>query len=314
MAKKKKWLLRKVNKLKAILNSLRKREVTMPNNALTAINEIVSFGTNDLKGYGTKYLNRINAVGEQLEYYIKDAVAGSFKLPLSQKPAHYTKIFSYLGNQNNPPDMIIKNGDAFEIKKIESPFASLALNSSPPKDVLRYSDNRITNACRGCESVPWKEKELFYVIGNPEKGILKYLFFIQGTCYAANHDVYDKVHEPLKKEIDSTLDSLNLEKGKTVELGKVKKVDPLGITELRIRGMWNIDNPLSVFKSMCSIKSGAKFYLFALMKKDKFNSFPKEDIRKIESNKALTVSDVKISDPNNPARQIEAKLITYIQK
>ena len=314
MANKRKWILRKVNKLKTILNSLRKKEEKMPNNALTAISEIAAFGSNDLKEYATKYLIRINATGEQLECYIKDAIAGSFKLPPSQKPAHYTKIFSYLGNQNNPPDMVIKNSDAFEIKKIENPFASLALNSSPPKDVLRATDKRILDACRKCESLPWKEKDLFYVIGNAKKGTINYLFFVQGTCYAANHDVYDKVHEPLKLEIDSTLSSLELDKVKTVELGKVKRVDPLGITELRIRGMWNIDNPLSVFKNMCSIKGEGKFYMFALMKKDKFYSFPKEDIKKIESNKALIVSDVKIPDPNNPAKMLDAKLIIYIQK
>ena len=70
---------------------------------------------------------------------------------------------------------------------------------------------------------------------------------MQGTCYAANHEVYEKVHEPIKKEVDSVLDSLGLEKAETVELGKVKRVDPLGITELRIRGMWSIENPLKVF-------------------------------------------------------------------
>lgn len=286
----------------------------MTNNILRAILNIVSFGNTNLKSYASTYLSRVNAVGEQLEFYIKDAIASSFKLPVAKKQALYSQVFSYLGNQNNPPDMIIKNSDAYEIKKIETPFASLALNSSPPKNRLRSDDIRITGACRKCESLAWKEKDLFYVIGNAKGGIVKSLFFIQGTCYAADHSVYDKVHEPIKKEIDSVLDSLGLEKGETVELGKVKKVDPLGITELRIRGMWSIENPLNVFENLCKLEDENKFHLFALIRKEKYLSFPKEDIKELETNKEISVKDVKIPEPNNPAKLVEAKLITYKQK
>lgn len=286
----------------------------MTGNILKAILNIAEFGNNDLKSYASTYLNRINAVGEQLEFYIKDAIATSFKLSQAQKQTTHSKIFSYLGNQNNPPDMIIKNSDAFEIKKIETPFASLALNSSPPKNKLRAEDIRITDACRNCENLAWKEKDLFYVIGNVSGGVVKSLFFIQGTCYAADHKIYDKVHEPIKQEVDRVLDSLELEKGETVELGKVKKVDPLGITELRIRGMWSIENPLSVFEKLCPIEDGNRLHLFALIRKDKYVSFSKEDIRALESNKNISVKNVKIRDPNNPAKLIEAKLITYRQK
>ncbi len=208
----------------------------MAHNVLTAISNIVAFANTDLKSYASTYLIRINAVGEQLEFYIKDALATSFKLPQAKKQAAYSQVFSYLGNQNNPPDMIIKDSDAFEIKKIESFTAALALNSSPPKDRLRADDIRITEACRKCEQLAWKEKDLFYVVGNAKGGVVRSLFFIHGTCYAAEHKVYDKVHEPIKTKINSVLDSLGLEKGETVELGKVRKVDPLGITELRIRG------------------------------------------------------------------------------
>jgi len=286
----------------------------MADNILRAILNIAAFGNNDLRSYASTYLNRINAVGEQLEFYIKDAIATSFKLPQAQKQAAYSKVFCYLGNQNNPPDVIIKNSDAFEIKKIESPFAALALNSSPPKDKLRAEDIRITDACRRCEPLAWKEKDLFYVVGNAKGGIVKSLFFIQGTCYAADHQVYDKVHEPIKREVDKVLDSLGLEKGETVELGKVKKVDPLGITELRIRGMWSIENPLSVFEDLCPVEDSNKLNLFALMRKEKYLSFPKEDIKELEANKNISVKDVTIRNPNNPAKLIEAKLITHRQK
>ena len=103
----------------------------MANNILQAILNIASYKNNDLKSYASTYLNRINAVGEQLEFYIKDAIASSFKLSQNKKEEEYSKVFSWLGNQNHPPDIIIKNGDAFEIKKIESLKSALALNSSP---------------------------------------------------------------------------------------------------------------------------------------------------------------------------------------
>ncbi len=285
----------------------------MANNILKAILNIASYKNNDLKSYASTYLNRINAVGEQLEFYIKDAIASSFKLSQSKKEEEYSKIFSWLGNQNHPPDIIIKNSDAFEIKKIESLKSALALNSSPPKNKLLADDIRITADCKKCDGGNWKEKELFYVIGNAKGGIVNYLFFVHGTCYAAEHKVYEKVHEPIKKEVDSVLDSLGLEKGETVELGKVKRVDPLGITELRIRGMWSIENPINVFKELCKLEDN-KFHLFAILKKEKYLSYPKEDIKEIEGNSDISVKDVKIKDPNNPAKLMEAKLITFVIK
>ncbi|HZK10770.1 MAG TPA: NgoPII family restriction endonuclease [Atribacterota bacterium] len=286
----------------------------MANNILSAINNIVSFGTYDLKSYASTYLIRINAVGEQLEFYIKDAIANSLKLPQDEKETVYAKVFSYLGNQNNPPDMIIKNSDAFEVKKIESPRSSLALNSSPPKNKLLSSDIRITNICRNCEANVWTEKDLFYVIGHAIKGKIKYLFFMHGRCYAADHIIYDKIHSPIKEEVDLIIDSLGFEKGRTVEIGKVKRVDPLGITELRIRGMWQIQNPLMVYKNFCKIEDNDKFHLFALMRKDKFDTFPEDDSKNLEANKDISVKDIKIKDPNNPAKMIEAKLISFKER
>ncbi len=285
----------------------------MGNNILRAILNIASYKNNDLKSYASTYLIRINATGEQLEFYIKDAIASSFRLPQNKKEEEYLKVFSWLGNQNHPPDIIIKNSDAFEIKKIESLKSDLSLNSSSPKDKLLAKDIRITADCKKCDNGNWIEKELFYVIGNAKKGVVNYIFFVHGTCYAADHSVYEKVYQPIKKEIDSALDSLGLEKGDTKELGKVKRVDPLGITKLRIRGMWTIENPLKVFKDSCKLENN-KFHLFAILTKEKYLSYPKEDIKEIESNKFTSVKDVKIKDPNNPAKLLEAKLITFVIK
>ena len=161
----------------------------------------------------------------------------------------------------------------------------------------------------------WKleRKRTFYVIGNAKNGAIKYLFFVQGTCYAANHEIYENVHAPIKKEVDSVLDSLGLEKGNTVELGKVKRIDPLGITELRIRGMWGIKNPIEVFDYVAPIDKTADFFINAIMLKDKYLSFPEKDRKNLEelTGDKFSIRDIKIKSPNNPAKLLEAKLIRF---
>jgi len=281
----------------------------MPN-ILTAIANIASFKENNLKDYATKYLIRINAVGDRLEFYIEDAIAGTFKKKQQEKKKEYNKVFSYQGSQNHPPDDIIKNGDAFEIKKIEGLKNSIALNSSPPKSTLLSSDPRITAECRNCER-NWKEKDIFYVVGSVKNNIIKYLFFVQGKCYAADHFVYKNLHAPLKKEISSVLKAKKLQGKKTVELGGVKNVDPLGVTSLRIRGMWNIENPISIFSNIINFDVNKGFSVFALMEKKKYESFPSKDRKNIEKNKDISVQDAKIKNPNNPKELIDAKLISF---
>jgi hypothetical protein len=59
---------------------------------LTAIRNISEFKTNDLRNYFTTYAIRINAVGEQLEYYVKDAISGSFR-STKEEPDRYKGIF-----------------------------------------------------------------------------------------------------------------------------------------------------------------------------------------------------------------------------
>ena len=93
----------------------------------------------------------------------------------------------------------------------------------------------------------------------------------------------------------------------TNEIAKVKKVDPLGITDLRVRGMWGIKHPSKVFEYITTKIS--KPHIKALMLKEKFNSF---DINsRNELSKKCNIKEVKIQDPNNPANLLEAILIEY---
>ena len=71
------------------------------------------------KGVDNK--NRANSMGDSLENYIKDLFSNSFESKtIEDKLVKHSDTFSYLGNNSNPPDAILKNGDAIEIKKIES--------------------------------------------------------------------------------------------------------------------------------------------------------------------------------------------------
>jgi hypothetical protein len=283
----------------------------MPQNILNAIRNIAEFGSNDLRNYSSTYLIRINAVGEQLEYYVKDAICGSFTFGQQDREERYRQIFSLLGNQNNPPDAIIRGGDAFEIKKIQSPSSSIALNSSPPKDRLHRDDPRVTDACRRCEGGNWDTKDMFYVIGSTVESKIRYLLFVHGRCYSAEREVYERVATPLKEGIEDMIQTLGIEGGsETVELGRINRVDPLGITNLRVRGMWMIENPVKVFSYVNPIDDKKTFCLAALMLKAKFDSFPQEEIDAIKSDNRIQATIAKIKNPNNPAELIDAELIT----
>ena len=119
--------------------------------------------------------NRANNMGEGLEGFIKDAFANTFNETDEQtKLETFSSVYSYSGNKNNPPDLILQNSDAIEIKKLESRNTAIALNSSYPKAKLFANSTMITTTCRACET--WVEKDMLYAIGNVPKNTnqLKY--------------------------------------------------------------------------------------------------------------------------------------------
>jgi len=63
--------------------------------------------------------NRANNMGEGLESFIKDAFANTFDETNEQtKLEIFSRVYAYSGNKNNPPDLILQNSDAIEIKKL----------------------------------------------------------------------------------------------------------------------------------------------------------------------------------------------------
>ena len=252
--------------------------------------------------------NRINNVGDALENYIKDAYSGLLhvNLPDGEKDTMYSKVFSWLGNSSNPPDSMLRGGDGIEVKKIQSLSGGIALNSSSPKNKLHAIDTRVAMGAKNAE--PWVEKDIVYVIGSVINQDLKRLWLIYGDCYAASKEIYDKMANAIAEGVNQVPD---IEFQETNELGRVNKVDPLGITALRVRGMWHIDNPSRVYSDLVSNTTNRQFYL--LMREEKYQSFPTEDRLELE-NISLTGYNnqlIEIRDPDNPANLIQARFIKY---
>jgi hypothetical protein len=282
----------------------------MSSNILNAIKNISDLKNNNLSNYFESYSTKIETTRQQIGYYLKDAISGTSKSSKEKKPkTRYKETFSYLGNKNSPPDFIIKDGDAFVIKKNQTVKSGLILGNSPPKDCLTWNDPWILKNCRKVDGGQWNKKDIFYVTCMIEKDKIKYLYFIQGQCLVADKEVYEKTILGLKKTIDSYLKSEGLEKPLTSGLGKINKLDPLGVTTLRIRDVWKIQNPIKIFSDIYEYNRKQEFTMIAIMLRNKFNSFPKKDIQKLLSDKLIEVKDEKIKNPNDPSEMIDAKLI-----
>ncbi len=275
------------NILKAILNFAKNKDISIVDH------------------YKSK--NKIQATGDILEYYIKDLFCDSIHLSKEDKDKTYTQFFSYLGNTNNPPDFILKNSDAVEVKKLESNSNSIALNSSFPKNKLYSNDPLINKACKECED-KWIEKDLIYTIGNINKtNEIQSLWFLYGDCYAADYATYQKIKDFIANGINSMQ---GVEFSETQELGRINKVDPLGITYFRIRGMWGIEHPNKVFSYL---EGSNNNILNSIILENKYMSFPEKDRKEIEDSPTISIKNIEIKNPNNPAQLLKAKYI-FIRK
>jgi hypothetical protein len=270
---------------------------------------IVNIANNPVVAIRNHYTgrNRANNVGEALEMFVKDAFANTIQeQDIQVKNTRYNQVFSWLGNQNHPPDIMIRQGDAIEVKKTQSPNSDLALNSSYPKSNIQSNSNMITQECRTCEN--WTEKDLIYCVGHTTDDSIKSLWMVYGNIYAAKHETYQIIKQ---KITDGIKEIPNVELAETNELGRVNRVDPLGITNLRIRGMWQIQNPRRVFNYLHT--TGDNFELVAVVPTNKYNSFPTDSKNRIENlgNPNLSIANVQVKDPNNPANLMDAKLIIF---
>ena len=96
--------------------------------------------------------NRATNVGDGLEVFVKDAFSNTIAtIDKVDKINKYSEIYSYEGSQTRPPDLMIKGGDAIEVKKTETISSELQLNSSHPKSKMISTSHLINKHCRECE-------------------------------------------------------------------------------------------------------------------------------------------------------------------
>ena len=276
-------------------------------NIVNAIINIVNNPIIHLKEY-YKSNNRAQNMGYALEEYVKDVFAGTFSDDENVRNQKLSEVFSYLGNASNPPDAMLRGGDAIEVKKLEG-YSGIPLNSSYPKHTLKATNSKISSACRNAEE--WTEKDIIYVIGTAKGGkTLNSLCMIYGLDYCASDECYKGLEDNIKDGIER-IENIELEKSN--ELGHINRVDPLGITYMRIRGMWGIDNPWKVFSYVHKRDNSKEFSFMSIINEIKWSSFDNTD--KLEAlagiKEGLTIKDVYVKDPDNPAKLNKAKLIVF---
>ncbi|EGD71803.1 MAG: Type II site-specific deoxyribonuclease, partial [Candidatus Parvarchaeum acidiphilum ARMAN-4_'5-way FS'] len=262
------------------------------------------FSTN--KGaYGTS----INNWGAYLEDFIAAAFSGSLLInDIKKRQELKEKAFCYSGSQNLPPDLMLRNGGpAIEVKKHASDTGGLSLNSSPPRQTLRKEDKRIASAARTAEY--WEERKIIYAIGTipGSNNIIKSIQLVYGDCFAASHEFYDKVEGIIREQLEGAGSESPVEKYEGNELGRMNAVDPLKATYLRVRGMWEIKNPLRIFKEegIADYSLSKGFTLLAMAKKAEFGKLSKESPEALAKLKTYAdIKDIKIINPDNTAQRL----------
>lgn len=181
--------------------------------------------------------NRISLDGKPLENFVRSLFVSV--------GADEREVFSYQGSANNPPDAMLRGGDAIEIKKVETLGSTIPLNSSFPKQSLIRDDPMITKACRDSEN--WTEKDIIYTIGYVKDQEVRAIWFVYGDCYAADKRRYQKYAQAIS---DAVIRNDPEKCTVTKELGRITKLDPTERTNLRVRGMWEIVTPVKAFSEL----------------------------------------------------------------
>jgi hypothetical protein len=276
-------------------------------NVLTAIHNIIAgrrFAVLDQASSS----NRINRQGEPFEVFIRRALAGDFVSESETELAKKTQaVFSYASHDSSPPDLMIRGGDAIEIKKFESFANTIQLNSSYPKAVLRSDYPLLSAECRKCED--WKQKDLVYILAVIKAKKIQELWFVDGATYVASREVYESVFERIKASVHST-EGLSI---KDSELGRVTRIDPLNRTQLRIRGMWLIEHPRVAFAELFSSAKSAGFRLYGVMRQEKYQQLLAQEPMLETSLKqaGCVISPKNVLDPNNRARVLEVATLQF---
>lgn len=235
-------------------------------NTLTAIINIIDLDCFALTAKTThlNQQNRVNSEGDMLEDYVLDAYANTFALDGQARDTVLQTVFSYLRNSSTPPDAMLRGGDAIEVKKFKTiSNADLPLNSSYPKDKFHSNNQSLTETCRTCEQ--WTEKDMVYCVGHLMALNIKRLWLVYGDCFCADEAIYQRIANTITTGLNQIP---GITTSPTDELARVNGVDTLRRTNLRVRGMWTINNPNKRVMGLIPMESFANFWNSVMLVSD----------------------------------------------
>ena len=291
-----------------------------------ALKDLIEKGYNwtEYETLGKGGLNRAQAQGSHLEDIVKDILCGISANDAKGRQELLDKYLVFQGAANNPPDAMYRGGnlgDAFEVKKSENKSnGSLDLNSSHPYSHLTNDLSRVAQKAKDCE--PWERRDIFYVMGNVVTREPKnnWIWFVQGSIFSADLETYRDFESDIKTSIEKAIKANGLKPGVTNELGRINAVDPRKITDLRIRPMWGITSPMSLFKNLSGVAESDTdgLVIHCLIRKTKWESYLKNKPSEIKEfwnrpkAKVMSISDVKVPDPNDLNKELDVKLIRIV--
>lgn len=266
--------------------------------------------------------NIANQLGASFEAYGKMLFAGINAGSDEGECAKLLELeFSHLGEQNNPPDAIIRGGDAIEFKKLESDSSCMPLNSSFPKHDLRSDSPFITVACRHAER--WDKKEILYVVGVVRKNFLNRMWMVYGSEYCASAETYLRLRNSLQSVVRDKIDELGgyIMDESSKEPARVKEgIDPLNITRFRLRAMWEMQTPWMVFREEYQdviakhrkMWQSKEFEFVAIVGNQKWMTLENRKDLEVMVDKqtpGLGIYDIHVKNPDNVNQKVRAKMI-----
>lgn len=251
----------------------------------------------------------VNAAGDSLEFFVKDMFCtGASQYQYEhEKMRKYNEYLSWTGNSSNFPDFIVKGGVGVEPKKLNNrSYSSLALNSSYPKDYI-YPNSQ--NLPKFIDEDEWDKKDVIYVAGNlnTENNKLLSIWFAYGNTMVADRSTYLNLINEIREAIANTNATLM----KSKELARAKGIDPLKMSNLRVRGMYELEHPHKVFCKYISrddIPIDASKIFLVMLVEDYIAIEEKPDLSIYLVSGKLKKTDINIPNPNNPNESLKAIL------
>ena len=269
-------------------------------------------------------LNRVQAQGAHLEDIVKDILCGIAADDAVGREKLLDQYLAFQGAANNPPDAMYRggdNGDAFEVKKSENKSSSsLDLNSSHPYSHLTKDLSRIAQKAKDCEV--WERRDIFYIVGNVVTHQPKnnWIWMVQGNIFAADLQTYRDFEADIKSSIERAIRENNLTPGVTNELGRINGVDLHENTDLRIRPMWGITSPMSLFKELTGVAESSNdgLVIHCLVRKTKWEKYLKNKPEGFKQfwgkshSPIMSILDAKVPDPDDLENLLDIKLIRIV--